>query len=1169
MSEMQTQSVPEKQQKEGRNRLERAKFMERFSLILLILMTLSLFSLVPVYLDLRVAPVLLDMGITIVAVVGLVVAYESARRQATETSAYAVLFVALLMVLGLAVEQGPVFLSAVPVLLGVLLTVTTVWPRQWLRWVLTVALFTLFFVGVGSVEFPIGYNLAEADSVNTRYGLIVGGSLVVTLVGFIRFIQRGSIRARLIISYMLLALLPVILIGFVISFIYVQRAQEQIFSQLGSVASLKEEEIVAWVEQLQSTLAISLDQDDIDEFAPTLLDSNSPAVNVIEIEERLGNIIEETGLFQELFILDLEGQVAVSTDADQVGKIQSSQTYFRQGINGTYFQPPIFFPSLGTVSMIVARPLTDSGGETIGLIAGRVNLDALNTIMIRRGGLGETGETYLVGINSAMVTQSRFIETDTTLFVRTEGSTAAIARQENGQGLYADYRDVPVVGVYRWLPEVQMAMLSEQDQSEAFSAIQTTVTTSVLFVGVTIVVAVGVALFMARSIATPVIQLAGAAQAVAIGKLEQRVDIERDDEIGLLAEAFNSMTSQLRQLVGGLEHRVAEQTRDLTVAAEVGQRIATERDLSTLLAAAAELIANRFNLYHAQIYLTDPSGQLLILRASTGTVGQELLRRGHRLTVGPGSINGSVAAERQAIIVSNTQASPTFRPNPLLPKTRSEMAVPLLIGTRIVGVLDLQSAQPDALSEANLTAFQALAGQLAIAIDNAALFTEVEQARITLEEQSRRLTRTNWDSYLDAITHQEKLVYAHEAPHKGETSPSAHKPQTQVVVPIQLTNEPIGFIKIEGALEETWGQDKLALVNEVASRVAQQVENLRLFAEAEEYRTEAEQAVRRLTREGWDTYQRANQSAPHGFVYTQNQVIPMSNGQGENTNRSTSHSHPLIIRGESIGDLTMLDADSLTEGTTELLTAVAETLAVHIENLRLAGATETALAQTETLYNLTAQLSRADTLEQILESITNLRRAASSTLLIIDVDAKGHPETLTVSASWPTASSMSAVAKGARFPISLFPVSSLWMANPNRAILIDNMATDSRLDPQTRAMNEQFDIKAAVYLPLYTGNKWVGLLTLSWNTEQIFTDTDRQLFDALAAQAAVVINNRLLFEETTKRAERESLINTINQRIQSATSVETALEITARELGQLLKTRRAVASLDLEVNGKH
>ncbi len=160
MSEMQTQSVPEKQQKEGRNRLERARFMERFSLILLILMTLSLFSLVPVYLDLRVAPVLLDMGITIVAVVGLVVAYESARRQATETSAYAVLFVALLMVLGLAVEQGPVFLSAVPVLVWVLLTVTTVWPRQWLRWVLTVALFTLFFFGVGSIEFPICYNIA-------------------------------------------------------------------------------------------------------------------------------------------------------------------------------------------------------------------------------------------------------------------------------------------------------------------------------------------------------------------------------------------------------------------------------------------------------------------------------------------------------------------------------------------------------------------------------------------------------------------------------------------------------------------------------------------------------------------------------------------------------------------------------------------------------------------------------------------------------------------------------------------------------------------------------------------------------------------------------------------------------------------------------------------------
>lgn len=1164
MSEMQNQSLPEKQQREGRSRLERARFMERFSLILLILMTLSLLSLVPVYLDLRLTAVLFDIGITIMAVAGLVVAYESARRQAIEYSGYAVLFVALLMVLGQAVEQGAVFLSAVAVLFGVLLTVMTVWPRQWLRWFITVALFVVFFAGIGSIEFPIRYNLAESASVNIRYAMIVGGSLVVALVGFIRFLQRGSIRARLIISYMLLALLPVLLIGIVISFIYVQRAQEQLFAQLNSVASLKEGEIITWVNQLQNTLAISLDDD---EFDPTLLNTETLGLDTPEIEGRLNDIVDQTQLFEELFILNLEGRIAVSTDRVQVGKIQTSQTYFRQAVKGAYFQPPIFFPSLGTVSMIVARPLIDSAGNTVGVVAGRVNLDALNEIMLARSGLGSTGETYLVGLNSGLITESRFIETDTTLFVRTEGSSSAIARQENGQGLYNDYRDVPVIGVYRWLPEVQMALLAEQDQSEAFSAIQTTVTTAILLIAVTIGVAVSVALFMARSIANPVIQLAGAAQAVAVGKLDQRVKIERDDEIGLLAEAFNSMTDQLRQLVGGLEQRVAEQTRDLTVAAEVGQRIATERDLSTLLTAAAELIADRFNLYHAQIYLTDPSGQLLILRASTGTAGQELLRRGHRLTIGPGSINGSVAAERRAIIVSDTQASPTFRANPLLPKTRSEMAVPLLIGTQIVGVLDLQSAQTNALSQANLTAFQALAGQLAVAIDNAALFTEVEQARITLEEQSRRLTRTNWDSYLDAITHQEKLVYAHEAPRHALASAPARETRPPVVVPIQLTNEPIGFIKIEGALDDAWGQDKMTLINEVASRVAQQVENLRLFAEAEEYRLQAEQSVRRLTREGWDTYQRATQPAPNGFTYTQNQIIPMSGSGDENDNRSTRR-QPLIIRGESIGDLSMSDVNSLTDNTNELLSTVAETLAVHIENLRLAGATETALAQTETLYNLTAQLSRANTLDQILEFITGLRYATTSSLLIIDVDAKGNPETLTLTASWPPGPSTT-IGKGAHFPISMFPTSSLWIANPEHALMFDNVDTDSRLDPQTKAMNQQFNIKAAVYLPLLTGNKWVGLLTLSWESPQTFTDADALLFDALSAQAAVVINNRLLFEETTKRAERESLINTINQRIQSATSVETALEITARELGQLLKIRRTVATIDLETNGNH
>jgi GAF domain-containing protein len=185
--------------------------------------------------------------------------------------------------------------------------------------------------------------------------------------------------------------------------------------------------------------------------------------------------------------------------------------------------------------------------------------------------------------------------------------------------------------------------------------------------------------------------------------------------------------------------------------------------------------------------------------------------------------------------------------------------------------------------------------------------------------------------------------------------------------------------------------------------------------------------------------------------------------------------------------------------------------------------------------------------------------------LVIDVNEKGKPEWLTSAASWPVNSSQ--LAPGEQFPVQSFPISELWINNPGKALLFADIESDPRMDPQSKAVNQQFGVKAGVYLPLRVGNTWVGLITVSWDTPQLFSEADAQLFDAIAAQSAVVVNNRLLFEQSKKRAEREALINTINQHIQSATSVESALETAARELGHLLKARRAIVEIGMKENG--
>ncbi|PID86864.1 MAG: hypothetical protein CSB13_02325 [Chloroflexi bacterium] len=229
-----------------------------------------------------------------------------------------------------------------------------------------------------------------------------------------------------------------------------------------------------------------------------------------------------------------------------------------------------------------------------------------------------------------------------------------------------------------------------------------------------------------------------------IASLENAIKRARASE-----ESLANANEELRKVQEGLEAHVAEQTRDLTLATEIGQDISQIRDLDQLLATAVERIRSHFDLYYAQIYLLNQDNTLLILRAGTGAVGKALLARNHQLDLDSQSISGLAVQDKRPLIVTDTAQSPLFRPNPLLPYTRSEMAVPLIISDKVLGVLDLQSTTPDSLNEDNLTAFETLAGQLAITIENASLFREQQRLASELQDNTRQFQENA--SFLDTI----------------------------------------------------------------------------------------------------------------------------------------------------------------------------------------------------------------------------------------------------------------------------------------------------------------------------------------------------------------------------------------------------------------------------------
>jgi len=283
------------------------------------------------------------------------------------------------------------------------------------------------------------------------------------------------------------------------------------------------------------------------------------------------------------------------------------------------------------------------------------------------------------------------------------------------------------LGVVAPVAEFDAPYLAAREQIEGNSQAATRVA-SIILIAV-LLAAGGVSILLSRFLSGPIVRLTQVAEQVTAGDMEAQAKVESADETGTLANAFNRMTAQLRDFIGTLESRVTERTRNLELAAEVGRTVSQVRALDVMLKDAAELIRKQFDLYYVQVYLTDASQTNLVLQSGTGSVGEQLISRSHSLPLNTNSINGRAAVEKKSVVISDTIASLTFKPNPLLPNTRSEMAVPLLVGDRVVGVLDMQSEHAGSLNQETLPAFEALAGQLAIAIQNANLLEEAKQAR--------------------------------------------------------------------------------------------------------------------------------------------------------------------------------------------------------------------------------------------------------------------------------------------------------------------------------------------------------------------------------------------------------------------------------------------------------
>jgi len=323
-----------------------------------------------------------------------------------------------------------------------------------------------------------------------------------------------------------------------------------------------------------------------------------------------------------------------------------------------------------------------------------------------------------------------------------------------------------------------------------------------------------------------------------------------------------------RFLIGTAQNTAQEAQRASTLlrtTSDISQITSKLLDIDQLFGRAVELIRDRFVFYHVQIFLVDDNREYANLVASTGEIGQMLLERKHRILVGSTSVIGRVTQIGDAVIASDTDTQNALHArNELLPNTRSELAVAITDGERIIGALDVQSTRPNAFSPIDIQTLEVVANQLGTAIRNARLFEAQasslqENKRLFFESESslreiqrlnRQLTRKVWGDYLidkgnlsgviiekqstDVLTDVEWTPRMIEASQRRRPSIGVREAGNPplIAVPIVLRGEVIGAIEVQSS-HEMRQDDSVEVIQAVAQRLALSLDNARLFEETQ------------------------------------------------------------------------------------------------------------------------------------------------------------------------------------------------------------------------------------------------------------------------------------------------------------------------------------------------
>jgi GAF domain-containing protein len=327
-------------------------------------------------------------------------------------------------------------------------------------------------------------------------------------------------------------------------------------------------------------------------------------------------------------------------------------------------------------------------------------------------------------------------------------------------------------------------------------------------------------------------------EAVQRAQSNEKAQIEANQQ---LEAARMTLEAQVAERTQALEQR----SRYLQASIEVSRAAASILEPDQLIEQTVELIQEQFNLYYVGLFLVDAEGEWAVLKAGTGQAGRSMVNRGHRIRLGTGMIGWSITNSAPRVAQAATEDSQRLA-TPELPETRSEAAIPLRSRGKTLGAITVQSSQPNAFGDVEVVSFQSMADQVALAIDNAQLLEESQQAIQEVQRAYGISSRLAWQEMLQtgqrmAYRYQGGRVMAVKSQPDAEaagsseesTQPAQLASKAMLRVPIKVREQIIGVVRIQPASEVTWSEDELAVLQSLSDQLGVALESARLYQDSQ------------------------------------------------------------------------------------------------------------------------------------------------------------------------------------------------------------------------------------------------------------------------------------------------------------------------------------------------